>query len=105
VTCCNYPWRLISVYSGKIFGQPGKLGTAGSEWTGKFGTLSTRLIRCIWEVSFGVELNKVDHSMIPGVPEIPNAAGNVRRHAEWQVRIHFNGCQVQVHTSSGRDIL
>jgi len=81
VTSCNDPWGFRAIHRGEILLQPLDLGASRGEWAGVLGSRATGEIRCIEEVGFRVELNEVNHSMVPGVPEVFDTARLSSRHA------------------------
>jgi hypothetical protein len=77
----NDPRGLLAVDRGEVPLQPLELRTIRREWTSILGARAARKIGSIWEVGFRIELDKMDHSVVPRVPEIPYPSGLSRRHA------------------------
>jgi hypothetical protein len=81
VAASNNPRGLLSVNRGEILLQPLKLGAVWCEWAGVLSARTTWKIRCVGEVGLRVELDVVDHSVVPRVPKVSNSSRLRRRHA------------------------
>lgn len=81
VAGCDDPWGLLTVHRGEVLLQPLELGAGGGEGAGVLGARAAWEIGCVGEVGFGVELDEVDHSVVPRVPEVFDTAGLGSRHA------------------------
>lgn len=89
VASCNNPGCLLAIDSGEILLQPGKLGSRGSKGASVLGALTTRLVRSVREVGFSIEHDKVNTTVVEGIPEILEATRFSRGHARWEVSLEY----------------